>query len=220
VDGIYAEKQMRLLVGPLHSTWQGPGEGRKFLALANVGLFYAVKKPPLVPDVMLSLDVEVGDDHRAKENNSYFVWILGKPPEVAIEIVSNTEGEEDARKFRLYAQLGILYYVIWDPDQHLRSDRLRIFTLSENRYTPLPGGFLPVVGLGLTMWHGRFENAEETWLRWCDSSGVLIPTGAERAEQERQRAEQEHQRAEQEHARAERLAHRLRAMGADPNGGS
>ncbi len=226
VDGIYAEKQMRLLVEPLQSSWPGPGDGRKFMALANVGLFYAVKKPPLVPDVMVSLDVEVGEDHRAKENNSYFVWILGKPPEVAIEVVSNTEGEEETRKFRMYAQLGVLYYVIWDPEKYLRSDPLRIFTLGENRYKPLGGGFLPVVGLGLTTWRGKFENMEDTWLRWCDASGGLIPTGMERAEQERQRADQERQRADQERQRAEqsqqraeRLAAQLKAMGIDPNGG-
>ncbi len=203
VDSVYSEKQMRLLVDPLQSSWHGPGDGRKFLAMANVGLFYAVKKPPLVPDVMVSLDVEFGEDRRSKENNSYFVWILGKPPEIVIEVVSNTEGEEDTRKFRQYAQLGVLYYVIWDPDQYLRSDPLRIFTLGEDRYKPLAGGFFPVVGLRLATWRGKFENTEETWLRWYDASGVVIPTGAELAEQERQRAEQERQRAEQERQRAE-----------------
>ena len=209
VDNIYSLRQEHLLTEQLYSSWQGPGEGRKFLAVGNVGLFYAVHQPPLVPDAMLSLDVELGDDHWAKENRSYFVWILGKPPEVVIEVVSNREGEEDTRKFRLYAQLGILYYVIWDPEQHLRSDPLRIFTLSEQRYVPLKGGFFPVVGLGLTTWQGTWENWTNTWLRWCDASGVVIPTGAERAEQERQRAEQEQQRAE-------RLAAQLRALGVNP----
>ncbi|MBI3468649.1 MAG: Uma2 family endonuclease [Planctomycetes bacterium] len=217
VDNIYSLKQMFLLVDPLYNSWEGPGEGRKFLAVANVGLFYAVHKPPLVPDAMLSLDVELGEDHWAKENRSYFIWILGKPPEVVIEVVSNREGEEDTRKFRLYAQLGILYYVIWDPEQHLRSDPLRIFTLSERRYVPLQGSFLPVVGLGLTTWQGTYENWTNTWLRWSDASGVLIPTGAERAEQERQQAEQERQRAEQERQRAERLVAQLRALGVDPD---
>ena len=47
-------------------------------------------------------------------------------------------------------------------------------------------------------------------VRWCDRQGVLILTGEERAEQERQRAEQEHQRAE-------RLAAQLRALGIEPN---
>ena len=47
VDNIFAEKQQRLLVEPLYSSWPGPGDGRPFLALANVGLFYAVRQPPL-----------------------------------------------------------------------------------------------------------------------------------------------------------------------------
>src|SRR5207244_12679580 len=50
VENIYAEKQYRLLTEPLYSSWTGPGEGRPFLALTNVGWFYASKQPPLVPD--------------------------------------------------------------------------------------------------------------------------------------------------------------------------
>jgi hypothetical protein len=50
--------------------------------------------------------------------------------------------------------------------------------------------------LGLTLWEGQFEGKHATWLRWTDEHGVLIPTGKERAEQERQRAEHTEQRAE------------------------
>ena len=46
VDNIFSEKQQRLLTESLYSSWDGPGEGRPFLALANVGLFYAVHRPP------------------------------------------------------------------------------------------------------------------------------------------------------------------------------
>ncbi|MCX7938354.1 MAG: hypothetical protein N2545_02805 [Thermoflexales bacterium] len=70
--------------------------------------------------------------------------------------------------------------------------------------------------LGVTLWRGTYEEREDTWLRWCDRDGVLIPTGVERAETERQRAEAERQRAEAERARAERLAAKLRAAGIDP----
>src|SRR5262249_1387150 len=55
----------------------------------------------------------------------------------------------------------------------------------------------PSLQLGLALWEGAFEDKHDTWLRWTDEHGVLIPTGKERAEQERQRAEQERQRAEQ-----------------------
>ena len=69
--------------------------------------------------------------------------------------------------------------------------------------------WLPGVGLGLTLWEGEYEGQPGLWLRWCDRQGVVIPTGRERAEQERQRAEQERQRAQ-------RLEERLRALGVDP----
>ncbi len=59
------------------------------------------------------------------------------------------------------------------------------------------------VGLGLTLWEGTFENTEGTWLQWCDDTGVILPTSAERAAQ-----------AE---AKAAKLAERLRALGVDPD---
>ena len=48
VDNIYTEKLYRLLTEPLYSSWAGPGEGRSFLALANVGWFHTYGQPPLV----------------------------------------------------------------------------------------------------------------------------------------------------------------------------
>ena len=80
------------------------------------------------------------------------------------------------------------------------------------------------IGLGVTLWHGEYQGCEDTWLRWCDRVGAVIPTGEERAEAERARAEAERARAETEHARAEaereraeRLAAKLRAAGIDPD---
>ncbi|MFP4441437.1 MAG: hypothetical protein ACLFVO_29765 [Chloroflexaceae bacterium] len=37
---IFSSKQQRLLVEPLYSSWDGPGNGRPFLAMSNIGLFY------------------------------------------------------------------------------------------------------------------------------------------------------------------------------------
>ena len=64
------------------------GDRRPFVALANVGLFHTYKQPPLVPDVMLSLDVCRPKEVRLsqKEYNTYFVWVLGKVPDVVVEI--------------------------------------------------------------------------------------------------------------------------------------
>lgn len=224
VDNFPSEKQQRLLTEPLYSSWEGPGEGRSFLAAANVGLFAAVHQPPLVPDVFLSLDVQVAEDWWAKEHRSYFFWEFGKPPEVVIEIVSNREGGETGSKMRGYARMMVTYYVIFDPLEQVQEGMLRAYTLTPWRdYGETAPELLAGVGLGLTLWRGVFEGKEDLWLRWQDAEGHLILTGAERAEQERQRAEQERQRAEQERQRAEqaearaaRLAAQLRALGVEP----
>ncbi|WNN90912.1 hypothetical protein [Gloeocapsopsis dulcis] len=59
VDNLLAEKQQRLLTSCLYSSWK---PDIPFLATANVGLFYAINKSAIVPDVLLSLDVAVPQD--------------------------------------------------------------------------------------------------------------------------------------------------------------
>ena len=52
------------------------------------------------------------------------------------------------------------------------------------------------------VWQGVYEGLAATWLRWYDQDANVLPTGAERAEHERQRAEC--------------LAAQLRALGIEP----
>ena len=201
VDNLFVEKEYRLLTEPLYSSWTSPrGE---FLAVANVGLFYAYREQPLVPDVMLSLGVPASRDLTRKENRSYFIWVIGKPPDVVIEIVSDLRGGEETDKMAAYARIGVTYYVIHDPQNRLHHGPLRAFSLREGVYQPIEPSWLENVGLGLTFWEGEFQGQETRWLRWCDHNGVVIPTGRELAEQEKQRAE--------------RLAAQLRALGVEPD---
>jgi hypothetical protein len=58
VDNLFSEKQRRLLTEPLYASWQ-PAEQRAFAVFANVGLFYALREPALVPDAMLSMDISL-----------------------------------------------------------------------------------------------------------------------------------------------------------------
>ncbi|MCL2934765.1 MAG: Uma2 family endonuclease, partial [Trichodesmium sp. MAG_R03] len=71
--------------------------------------------------------------------------------------------------------------------------------------------FIEPLGIELGIWQGSYQNQTLSWLRWWDSEGNLLLTGAERAEVEKARsdrlaniAEQEHQQAEQERQRAEK----------------
>ncbi|HIK55543.1 MAG TPA: Uma2 family endonuclease [Synechococcales cyanobacterium M55_K2018_004] len=236
VDNFQSEEQQRLLVEPLYSS---RAINPPFLAAANIGLFYQLYGDPIVPDVMLSLGVQRRDDFSQRQHRSYFIWEFGKPPEVCIEIVSNQEGDEltlsaksrqknrTLSKKELYAQIGVRYYVVFDPLEQIQGPNemngalLRVWAIAPDGYIELTDAegirqvgqfvWLNAVGLGLTLWEGIFEDeVTRLWLRWCDRQGHVIPTGAERAEAERQRAEAERQRAE-------RLAERLRALGEDPN---
>ncbi len=191
VDNFQSEEQQRLLVEPLYSSKALPAP---FLAAANVGLFYKLKGDPIVPDVLLSLDVQRPDDFSQRRNRSYFVWEFGKVPEVCLEIVSNQEGDEltlskksqqkgkTTIKKEIYAQIGVRYYAVFDPLRQIQGKDemngalLRVWSISPDGYTELtpPQGisaisqsvWLNAAGIGLTLWEGQFEEAvTRLWLR-------------------------------------------------------
>ena len=205
VDNVFSEKQQRLLTESLHTSWAGPGEGQPFVAMANVGLFYGIRLPAVVPDVLLSLNVALPPDVWPKSARSYLTWEYSKAPDVVIEVVSNHEGGEDSQKLALYAQIGVRYYVIFDPQRLLSGEMLRAYRLQvysfERMAEPV---WFPEVGLGLRLWDGLYEDLDATWLRWVDAQGVPIPTGKEGMNSARQRAD--------------RLADQLRQLGIEPHG--
>jgi hypothetical protein len=183
VDSLFAEKQYRLLTEPLYSSWTAPVEGGRFMVATDVGVFHTVGEPPLVPDCFLSLGVVPGANLHLKQNHSYFLWIFGKPPDVVIKVVSDKRGGEEDFKKSAYARMGVLFYVIFDPSNLLRGGVLRTYVLQRRKYDAIEPQWFAEVGLGLTLWKGTFERCSDTWLRWCDRDGRVIPTGIERAEQ-------------------------------------
>jgi hypothetical protein len=230
VDSIFSEKQMRLLTAPLYASWQAPG-GRPFFAAANVGVFAVAKNPALVPAAFLSTDVEPPLLTGPDRVRSYFVWEFGKPPDVVIEVVSDTAGAELSDKLRGYERMRVAYYVVFDPLHVLGETELHVFGLDGAALVERSSRWFERVGIGLCQWEGEFEGIRARWLRYCDASGVPIPTGSERADDEQKRADAEQKRAdteqkradteqkraEEERKRADRLAERLRALGLDPD---
>ncbi|AFZ25590.1 Protein of unknown function (DUF820) [Cylindrospermum stagnale PCC 7417] len=227
VDNLPSEKQQRLLVGSLYSSLQN----QTFLAAANVGIYYTYGEPAIVPDVFISFDVQVPENWWEKQNRCYLVWKFGKTPEIVVEIVSNKEGEELERKLRIYEQMRVSYYIVYDPNHQLGEQILRVYQLSGRYYFETQETWLEQVGLGVTLWEGQFEGRHDTWLRWCYQDGAVLPTGDERADQEKlekevaeqraqqaeQRSQQAEQRSQQAEQRAQLLAERLRALGVDPD---
>ncbi len=207
VDNLFSAKQRRLLVEPLYSSWSPPpledaAEPRIFLADSDVGVFISPYQPPVAPDMFLSLDVAPNPAYIANEHRSYFIWEYGKPPEIAVEIVSNRKGKEMDEKMRQYARMGVSYYVIFDPFDVLHGQTLMVheLTFGGRRYHRRADFLLPEIRLSLQLWHGEFEGMTTEWLRWCNTEGVLIPTGEERANAEAERANAEAERANAEAA--------------------
>jgi Uma2 family endonuclease len=174
-------------------------------------------RTPVVPDAFLS----IGVDRRkgGKSRKSYAVWEeKGIVPILVLEMVSQTLRGEYGEKMDIYAKLGVLYYIVYNPEYWQRNKHrsFEIYKLVEGKYELQSGEpyWMPEVGLGIGRCQLMFDNELQEQLAWFDEKGKRYLSAAEI---ERQRAELERQRAEAERQQKERLAERLRELGEDPD---
>jgi hypothetical protein len=120
--------------------------------MANVGIFHTTREPPIVPDGLLAVGVRQGTDLTQRENLSCFVWLRGKGPDAAIEIVSHCKGGERTDKLRTCTRIGVPCCVVFDPHDLLRARVLRMFGLQVGPYCAVAEPYLPEgVGLGVCL---------------------------------------------------------------------
>jgi Uma2 family endonuclease len=207
VDNQFSEKQMRLLTESIHSSWR---PGFPFVAMANVGVYVALNRPAIVPDVFITTHVEPLQDLMDKEHKAYLSWLFeGKVPDVVIEIVSNTKGGELTTKLRNYEHMRVSWYVVFDPGHYLSEQTLTLFSLDNSKYVKRDGLQFDNIPLGILVWEGEFEGVTSNWLRWTGPDGTMLLTGHENSQRESQRAAAESQRAAA-------FAAKLRELGLDP----
>ena len=189
----------------------------------DMGIYYDPDLPPIVPDGFLSLGVERFYDENLRP--SYVLWEERRVPLLALEVVSQKYRGEYSTKKAEYAKLGILYYVVYNPNRR-RKPRLEIYKLINGGYTALDSNpvWLPEIGLGIGMERGTYLGIPRQWLYWYNQQGEKLLTpeeDAKLAKQEAQQAKQEAQQAKQEaqqaRRRAELLAEQLRSLGIDPD---
>ena len=171
-------------------------------------------RTPIVPDGFLSLGV--ARRKREQGRSSYVTWEENDVvPSLVLEVVSQTYGQEYGEKQEKYARLGVLYYVVYNPDFWLRDkhEPLEVYRLIEGKYVRQPDEpvWMPEIELGIGRAQGTYEGWTREWLYWYDHSGNRFPSTAEIAQQERQRAEQAQQQLDS-------LIAKLRERGIDPNG--
>ena len=178
LDSFFNEKQQRLLTTVFYSGAEIP-INVPFIAGTNVGILSHVRHSGIAPDVFLSVDIVDNKEWWEKNIRFYLYWEIGKPPDIVIEIVSLIPEDELGSKLKEYADLRILFYVVYDPFQTVSQTPLHIFQRALNSYVPKDDAWFDRLNLGLTLWDGVFEGFHGTWLRWCDKSGNLIKTGDE-----------------------------------------
>ncbi len=167
-----------LLLAILAAIWQSRDDW--FFGI-NMGIYYTVNQPAIVPDAFLSLGVErfVGENGRS----SYVFWEEdGIPPILALEIVSQTYNGEYEQKKIDYAELGILYYVIYAPTRLRRKrQRLEVYHLVNGEYILKPGNqiWMSEIGLGIGRERGTYQGMTREWLFWYDENGKRYSTPEE-----------------------------------------
>lgn len=167
----------------------------------DMGVYYDPNQPAIVPDGFLSLGVErfIDEDLRL----SYVFWEENVVPIMVLEVVSHKRRGEYSTKKQMYAELEVLYYVVYNPRRR-KKPPLEVYRLVNGEYVLLSGNpvWLPEINLGIGRERGTYQGITREWLYWYDQQGQRLLTPEERILQAEQRAQ--------------RLAEQLRLLGIDP----
>jgi Uma2 family endonuclease len=161
----------------------------------DMGIYYDPDQPAIVPDGFLSLGVERIFDENLRL--SYLLWEEERVPIMTLEVVSQKRRGEYSTKKEFYAQLEVLYYVVYNP-QRRRKASLEVYRLVNGKYQLQRGNpvWLPEIGLGIGSDRGTYQGITREWLYWYNESGKRLLTPEERVKV---------------------LAERLKSLGIDPD---
>lgn len=186
-DGLPVDNELHTLVPNLLGLILGFIWGQRFdwFFGVNMGIYHTTginPRVPIVPDGFLSLGVERIRGNRLRR--SYVVWEEnGIVPMFVLEIVSQTPGGEYDEKISIYAQLGVLYYVIYNHDFWRRDQQepFEIYQLVSGSYQRQIGEpfWMPEIGLGIGRGIGNHRGLQREWLYWFDQRGNRILTPEE-----------------------------------------
>ncbi len=226
-----------LLLFVLSSIWQARMDWYFGVDMAVYHTTGVSPRVPVVPDAFLSLNVE--RKKGGKSRRSYAVWEENwVVPTLTLEMVSHQPSGEYDERMSIYANLGMLYYVIYNPEfwQRDRHQPFEVYKLIDGAYQLQIGEpfWMPEVELGIGRCQQRVGGIQKEILSWFDERGCSYPTPDETREQlmaarqqivvehqqaevERQQVVVERQRAEVGRQRSEQLAQYLRSLGVDPN---
>ncbi|CAD5909707.1 Uma2 family endonuclease [Planktothrix agardhii] len=168
----------------------------------DMGIYYDPEQPAIVPDGFLSVGVPriIDEDLRL----SYVLWEEQEVPILIIEVVSHKRRGEYTKKKQFYAEMGALYYVVYNPLRK-RKPPLEVYKLENGTYQLQAGErvWLPELQLGIGRERGTHVGITRDWLYWYNQQGNRYLTAEERLQQSQQKIQQ--------------LEEQLRRLGINPN---
>ena len=130
---------------------------------------------------------------RAKKRTYWALWDEGqRGPDLVVELMSKSTQDEDlTTKFAIYEKkLRVPEYVAFDPE----TGTIHAWRLGKRKYKPIRPDesgrvWLEQAGLWVGTWRGLHAGSVDTWLRFFDANGNLVPTPDEEAARQRTRAD-------------------------------
>ncbi len=141
----------------------------------DMGVYYNRRNPipAIVPDGFLSLGVQ-----RRKPTGrlSYTLWEEKDiVPSFVLEMVSQKYGSEYEEKAAAYAEIGVLYYLVYNPNHWQRHNKkaFEIYKLIGGKYEKQLDEpyFMPEIGLGIGRARKVIRGIDREVLYWFDSKG-------------------------------------------------
>lgn len=166
----------------------------------DMGIYHTTgvsPKVPVVPDGFLSLGVPRRKPGN-KSRKSYVLWEEADTvPTWVLEMVSWTPGNEYDNKLAIYQKLGVLYYVIYNPEywQRDRHQPFEVYKLVDGQYQLQLGEpyWMPEIGLALGRSQGIVGGIDREILSWFDHQGQRYRSAEEQAVQAQIQVQQERQ---------------------------
>jgi Uma2 family endonuclease len=187
------------------------------IVLADQFLYYAQGFPRLrvAPDVMVIFDVPPGP------RDNYKTWEEGSVPAVIFKMTSEgTRNQDQDDKKKLYEQLEVKEYWLFDPKGEWIAEQLRGYRFNGEQYIPITDGRSEPLKLRLQLEDtliGFYREDTGEKLLAPDELVAALSAEVQARQNLEQQLEQERQDKESAEHRAERLAERLRAMGVNPD---
>ena len=183
---------------------------------------------PVVPDAFFSVGVE--RKKGGKSRRSYATWEENDiVPTLILEMVSHKPGGEYDAKVEIYRNLGVLYYVIYNPEfwKRDRHHSFEVYELVDGAYQLQIGEPYWMLELGLGRTQSLVGGIQQEILCWFDETGTPYPTPDDlhrqsaidryQLRQEQRRADEQQQRAEDQQQELLKVRNYLRSIGIDPD---